>query len=83
MSPILTNDEIDSLPVVRFQATIERLASRREWGRRAGVAAFHRGNDRNPFVKQHCMPMHGSWERGYEEALSGSVWTTKRPATSS
>lgn len=65
MKHILTDDEVDALPVVRFRPTEERLRTRRKWGRRAGKAAFARGDEQNPFWERPHMPMHDAWELGY------------------
>ena len=65
MRSTLTDKEVDNLPVVRFRRTEERLRARRKWGRRAGQAAFARGDEKNPFWERPHMPMHDAWELGY------------------
>jgi len=68
MRHILTDPEVDALPSPYFQVTGERIRIRREWGRRAGHAAFNRGDTQNPFWKRPCLPMHEAWAEGYADA---------------
>ncbi len=68
MRTILTDSEVDCLHSPWHHADGKRIRMRREWGRRAGLAAFARGDERNPFWDRPCMPMYDGWRDGYADA---------------
>ena len=65
---LMTDDEVDALPTAIYANTKKRLRARFEWGMRAGLAAFERGDDVNAFWDRPKMTMHRGWEAGYETA---------------
>ena len=64
--------EIDGM-YFEYAATPDRIALRREWGHRAGVAAHKRGTKRheNPFTPGPFMPMAPGWDEGWDESNEG------------
>jgi len=70
MPRYLTDEEVDSLPRAVYLNTPARLRNRSRWGWSTGRCDHGRGIRRyaNPFVRLPNMPMHDSWNRGWDAA---------------
>ena len=69
----MTDAEVDSLPVVRYGATEERMKMRKQWGLLCGRKAKKMGTPKhgNPFSRLPQMTMCQWWFIGWDEEKEG------------